>query len=94
MEPNFDVKQLQDLGDATVKVRPADDVGARGVTRLIPDDDGNHLNALEEIREVLDEHYGERIEEIANDGTEVVVERVVLPADDLPYIEYRLVDEV
>lgn len=85
--------QFQDLGELQPTIRTVDGVGANGVARLIPDDDKSHVEALEDIREVIDEHYGERIEDLAEDGQEVVIERVVLRSDDLPHIEYRLVDE-
>lgn len=93
MQPDFDVAQLQDLGDATVTVRRHDEVGSNGVARLLPDDDGSHLDALADIREVIDEHYGERIQALADDDEEAIIERVVLRSDDLPHIEYRVVEE-
>lgn len=86
------VRDFQDLGDATVTIRRWDEVGANGVARLIPDDDGSHLDALEDIRATIDEHYGERIQDLADDDQEVIIERVVLRSDDLPHIEYRVVE--
>lgn len=87
------VRNFQDLGESTVTIRKWDEVGANGVARLIPDDDGSHLDALADIRETIDKHYGERIEDLADDGQEVIIERVVLRSDDLPHIEYRVATE-
>lgn len=87
------IEQLQDLGELQPTIRRVSEVGANGVARLIPDDNKSHIEALEDIRGTIEEHYGERIDDLAADDQEVVIDRVVLRADDLPHIEYRLVAE-
>lgn len=85
---------FQDLGDATLTIRNLDDIGPSGIAQLVPDDDGDHLGALEEIREVLEENYGEQLDKLTDDDEKLIVERAVLRSDELPHIEYRVVDEV
>lgn len=85
--------ESQDLGDVTVTIRPQDKAGPTGVESLIPDDNGSHIDALEEIRSIIDENYGNHIDSISDDGENVLIERLTLPSDDLPHIEYRIIEE-
>lgn len=87
------IEQLQHLGDLQPKIRRVGDVGGNNVSRIIPDDDKSHIGAVENIRETIEEHYGDCIANLAGDEQEVVIERVVVRNDDLPHIEYRLVAE-
>jgi hypothetical protein len=88
------VTELQNLGELTQTIRTEDEVGQSGIESLIPEPDGKHTDAMQEIRSVIDEHYGESVERLAGDGEQVVIERLIVPADDLPHIEYTLVDDV
>mgnify|MGYP006876388947 CR=1 FL=1 len=87
------VMQLQDLGERSPTIRGDSEVGPNGVARLIPDDDKSHIAALEDIRETIEQHYGDRIDSLVNDEQAICIDRVVLRADDLPHIEYTLVAE-
>lgn len=88
------VRDFQDLGELTRTIRREDEVGYSGVELLIPEPNGEHTEAIQEIRSVIDEHYGESVERLADDDERVIIEQLVIPADDLPYIEYTLVDEI
>jgi len=48
---------------------------------------------MEEIREVIDKHYGERINSVVDEDEKIIIERAVILSDNLPYIEYQKVDE-
>jgi len=87
------IEEFQDLGDLGPYIRSIDMVGASGVEPLVPNDDASFADASEAFREVLDEHYDERMDELTEDGEKLIVERLVLQADDVPYIEYSIVDE-
>jgi hypothetical protein len=86
--------ELQDLGSDSKILRREEDVSARGVESLVPDEGESHLEAMKEIREVIDEHYGDQIEDIAPAGHEAVVERIVLRSETVPHVEYTLVEEL
>ena len=86
------VKTFQDLGEVAQSVRFTEECGPRGVASLIPDD-GSHIDAMGNIRDIIDEYYGDNIDRIADDDQRVIIERLVVPSDDLPYIEYQLVDD-
>lgn len=85
--------EFQDLGDLSHTVRKQEDIGASGASVLMPDDDTSFGDASQAFRDVLDEHYSEHIDKLADDGETVIVERLVLPSDDVPRIEYQLVEE-
>jgi len=86
------VEEFQDLGDLCSTIRKREDVGVNGVLRLQPDGDGSHAEAMEDIRDVIDEHYGERIDLVVDEDEKIIIERAVILSDNLPYIEYQLVE--
>lgn len=88
------LNEFQDLGDLQLKLRSIEDTGPSGVEPLYPDDDKSHVEALEKIRDIVDEHYGEMFDRLCDDDEEVVIERLVLKSDDVPYIEYQVVDKM
>jgi hypothetical protein len=92
MDEDLDVEQFQDLGDVGKTLRTVDEVGGEGVSPLLPDGAGDHTAAIEEIREIVDEHYGDSLDELSGDDEKLVIERLVLPSDCVPHIEYRIVD--
>lgn len=95
MVKNLPTQEMQDLGEATRTIRPAREVGGSGVATLVPNEDASHLEAMEEIRAIIDEYYGESIDRVVdNDGDRVVVERLVVNSDDLPHMEYSIVSEI
>lgn len=87
------IEEFQDLGDLGPYIRSIDMVGPSGVEPLVPNEDTSFADASEAFRDVLDEHYDERMDELTEDGEKLIVERLVLQADDVPYIEYSIVDE-
>ena len=88
------MQTFQDLGELTQIVRTPEGTGPSGVETLLPDEPANHGEALEEIRAVIDEYYSESLDRLADENERVVVERLVVPSNDLPHIEYKIVDEV
>lgn len=86
-------RQFQDLGELKSIVREPEDIGASGVEPLLPDDAARHGEALSDIRAVVDEYYGDHLDHISGEGERVVIERLVVPSNDLPHIEYQLVEE-
>jgi len=88
------VQQFQDLGELTQIIRMPDETGPSGVETLLPDEPANHSEALQELRAVIDEYYSESFDRLADDDERVIVERLVVPSNDLPHIEYKIVDEV
>lgn len=87
------VEEFQDVGDLKPVIRSIDMVGPSGVEPLVPDNDSTFGESTEVFRDVLDEHYGERLDELTEEDEELVIERLVIQADDVPYIEYTIVDE-
>lgn len=87
------IEEFQDLGDLGPTIRDGESVGVNGVLRLQPDGDASHAEAMEDIREVIDEHYGERIDSVVDEDEKIIIERAVILSDNLPYIEYQKVDE-
>jgi len=92
MDEDLDVEQFQDLGDLGQTLRLSEEVGGAGVEPLLPDDSGSHTSAIQKFRQIVDEHYGDNLERFAGDGEKVLIERLVVPSDDVPHIEYRVVD--
>jgi|APHM01.1.fsa_nt_gi hypothetical protein len=88
-----EVQEFQDLGELSKVVRIEDDVGPSGVDTLVLDDGKRFADAANDFREVLDEYYGDHIEKRTREDEKIVVERVVLQSDELPYIEYQIVSE-
>lgn len=91
---NDRIAELQDLGAENKTLRRVEDVSTRGVATLTPGADGSHAEAMKEIREVIDRHYGGSVERVAPEFHEPVVERIVLRGDTLPHMEYTLVEEM
>jgi hypothetical protein len=85
---------MQDLGDFHETVRTTDQIRRSGVDVLMPDETGDHGEAMHGIREVLEQHYGEHLDELAEEGKVVIINRAVFPSDDVPRIEYTVVDEM
>jgi hypothetical protein len=92
-EEDSRILTFQDLGELKQIVRFPDETGSAGVETLLPDEAASHGEALAEIREVVDKYYGGNFDRLADEDERVVVERFVAPSDDLPYIEYRVVDD-
>jgi hypothetical protein len=84
--------EYQDLGESKKLIRRPEETGRSGVEVLVPDG-GSQTEALEQIRDVIDEHYGNNLDRLCDDDERVVINRLVLQSDDLPHIEYRIVDE-
>lgn len=91
MDQEFE--SFQDLGEMRQRIRSQDGIGSTGVEVLPPDDDGNHGEALAEIREVVDEHYGDHISELEGDDEILVIEKISFRSDGLPYILYQRIDD-
>jgi len=87
------VQQFQDLGELKQVVRMPDETGASSVEILLPDEPANHGEALAEIREVVDKYYGGSFDRLTEEDERVIIERLVVPSDDLPRIEYQIVDD-
>lgn len=87
------VEELQDLGDLSPIILKEEDTGPGGVEPLVTDDGKGFGEASEAFREVLDEYYGDRLDELAGDGERVLVDRLVVPSDDVPHVEYQIVEE-
>ena len=88
------IAEFQDLGSEEKTLRLVENVSSRGVQTLTPNSEGSHAEAMKEIREVIDKHYGPSIEKVAPEFHEPVVERLVLRSDTLPHMEYTLVEEM
>lgn len=88
------IETLQDVGRRPPLIRTTMMIGQSGVATLVPDNDSKFLDANNQFRKVLDEHYGERLDELAEDDEQLVIERVVVQADRVPYIEYTVVEEL
>lgn len=86
-------RQFRDLGELSPTIRLESGVGPRGVEPLAPNDDESHITALEQIRTIIDEHYGDSIERLCGDDQELIIERAVFLSDNVPYIEYQIVEE-
>lgn len=84
----------QDLGDLTTTVRSKDEVSTRrNIDVLYPDSDKEHIDAMEGFRDVIEENYSEKLDELADDGERVIITRLIVVSDDIPMIEYAVVDE-
>lgn len=84
----------QDLGDLSQTIRQADGVSTgRDIELLYPDDDKEHIDAMQAFRDVLDEYYGDRLDELVDDDEELIITRVNIVSDDVPMIEYAVVEE-
>ncbi len=88
------VIELQDLGELKTTLRTAEGTGPTGVETLRVNDGKSFSEASEAFRAVLDEYYGENFDRITGPDESVVIERLVVQSDDLPYIEYRIVEEL
>lgn len=91
-ENELDVFEFQDLGEIGQTLRTADEVGPAGVNTLVPDDDASHIKAMQEIRSVLDKHYGDSIQRLHDADKRIVIERVTFKSGASPHIEYRIVE--
>jgi hypothetical protein len=89
---NEDVLKFQDLGDLGQTLRTVDEVGPAGVEPLHPDEDESHNEALAKIRAIIDEYYGDSLDNLSSNGDKIIIERLVCPADDVPHIEFRRVE--
>ena len=85
---------FQDLGDGTMTIREKNTIGPSGVETLVPDGDTSHIDALEDVRSIIDDYYGESIDNLCDDDEKVVIERVVFQSEALPHIEYTVVDDI
>lgn len=92
-ESKMPVNQFQDLGDLSQKIRLITETGPSGVETLMPNDGVGHGEAMSDFRQVLESHYGNQLSELAGDDEQVIVQRIVLKSDEMPHIEYQLVDE-
>lgn len=88
------VIELQDLGELKSTIRTVEGVGPTGVEPLMPDEGTSFGEASEAFRGVLEEYYGDNLDRLAGEDERVLIERVVVKADDVPYIEYTIVDEL
>lgn len=87
-----DIVQLPDLGEGVV-IRREQSIGTSGVIQLTTDTDSSrYMEAMEEIRDVLEKHYGHRFADVVDDDEQMVIDRFVARSDDVPYIEYQTVD--
>lgn len=89
-----DLEEFQDFGEIKPIIRSTDMVGASGVQSITPDEDKSFADASEAFREVLDEYYSEWLDNIEQEDERLVIERLILQSDDIPYIEYTIVDEL
>lgn len=92
MSEQLPIEEFQDLGELKQTIRTIDEVGPSGVEPLVPDDSASHGEALQNLRAVIDEYYGDHLDRLANEDEEVIIERLVVLSDDLPYIEYSIVE--
>lgn len=92
MDGKLPVEEFQDLGNLSQTIRTVDEVGPSGVEPLVPDDATSHGEALQNLRAVIDEYYGDHLDRLADEDEEVIIERLVVLSDDLPYIEYSIVE--
>ena len=87
-----DIVQLSDLGQDAV-IRREKSVNASGIVQLTTDrDKSTHMKAMEEIRDILEKHYGHRFVDVTDDDEQMVIDRFVARSDDTPFVEYTLVD--
>lgn len=88
-----DICELPDLGQGSI-IRREQSIGTSGVIQLTTDTDSRstHMKAMEDIRDVLEKHYGHRFNAVLDDNEQIVIDRFVARADDVPYIEYQGVD--
>jgi demethoxyubiquinone hydroxylase (CLK1/Coq7/Cat5 family) len=89
-----DIVELQDLGEIGPTIRPDNMVSSSGVATLTLDDESSFIDSMDALREVLDEHYGDHLEELSSEDEKLVIERVVLRSDEHPYIEFNVVEEL
>lgn len=85
--------EYQDLGELKKVIRQPKETGASGVEMLVPDD-GRQIEALEQVSDAIHDHYGNSLDRLCDDDQRVIIERVTFRSDDLPYIEFTVVDEV
>lgn len=85
----------QDLGELSQTVRQAEQVSTkRDVELLHPDADKTHGEAMEAFRDVIEEYYSERLDELTDDGEQLIITRANIVSNDVPMIEYAVVDEL
>lgn len=85
-------RSFQDLGTLEATIRTEDAIGPSGVNVLQPDEEKSHIEAVAQIREIIDEHYGESIARLSEDDERVIINRAVIRAETVPHIEYTVVD--
>lgn len=85
--------ELQDFGELNPTLRRPSDIGASGVQPLVPDQDESHIDTMEVIREQIDQTYGDVLDSFTDSGEELLIDRVTFRADDVPIVEYTVVDE-
>lgn len=86
--------EAQDLGELSVVTRPKENVSTRhNIEILYPDEGREHIEAMKAFRDVIDEYYGDRLDELVDDNERIIIERVYILSDDVPFIEYAVVEE-
>lgn len=89
-----EIEEFQDLGDLKSTLRRSESVGPSGVESLVPDEGKTFAEAQAAFREVVEEYYGDNLDRLAGEDEEALIERIVVKSDDVPHIEYTVVEEI